>query len=358
MPLQPNFIERRLIKRGSIPGVLLDGSMAAFTVQAVTAAMELGVFDELRHGPLEAEQLAERTGADPIGIGNLLRTLVPLGYVKRDGDTYQLSKAARRSLPEEDLPAIGTFLKTQAQKGLDATEAVRDAPEDGVIGWETVQDGEVGRGYQAMMRWLAEDLVESVVEAVSLPDGAERMLDVGGSHGLYTVEFCKDHPGLEGTILDWEIGLEAARQTLQNHPEMRDRIERVERDFEEDELPTGYDFAFLGQIVHGLSPEENRALFDKLAGATTERGTVAILDQVAEPPTTNRVPFNPMDSSFSAGVAALLGFGLFVFTGGRSYAYDDLERWLSDAGFSEVTYQDLRKSPGMSLVIGRKPRSR
>lgn len=48
MPLQPNFIERRLINRGTIPAVLLDGSMAAFTVQAVTAAMELGVFDKFR----------------------------------------------------------------------------------------------------------------------------------------------------------------------------------------------------------------------------------------------------------------------------------------------------------------------
>lgn len=354
MPLQPNFIERRLIDQGKIPGILLDASMAAFTVESVTAGMELGVFDELREKQLDAERLAERTGADPVGMENLLRTLVPLGYLTRDGDTYRLTKAAERSLPEEDLPAIGSFLNTQAQKGLDATEAVREAPEDGVIGWETVQDGEVGRGYQAMMRWLARDLVDSVVDAVTLPNGAERMLDVGGSHGLYTVEFCKEHPGLEGTIIDWEIGLEAARQTLRERPTMRDRIELVERDFEEEELPTGYDFAFLGQIVHGLTAEGNQALFDKLDRSTSERGTIAILDQVADPPSSTRIPFNPMDSSFAEGIEALLGFGLFVFSGGRSYTYDDLEAWLSDAGFSEVSYQAVRQSPGMSLVIARK----
>lgn len=254
------------------------------------------------------------------------------------------------------MSAIGSFLNTQAQQGLDATEAVRKAPEESVIGWETVQDGEVGRGYQAMMRWLATDLVDSVVAAVTLPDGAERMLDVGGSHGLYTVRFCEDNPGLEGTILDWSIGLEEARKTLQERPAMRDRIELVERDFEVDDLPTGYDFAFLGQIVHGLSAEGNQALFEKLDRSTTDRGTIAILDQVTDPPSSSRFPFNPLDSSFAEGIAALLGIGLFVFTGGRSYPYDDIEAWLLDAGFSEVSYQAVRQSPGMSLVVARKER--
>jgi hypothetical protein len=355
MPLRPNIIERRLIDRGTIPGILLDASMAAFTVEAVTAGMELGVFDELRGGPLDAESLADRTEADPEGIDILLRALVPLGYLIRDGDTYRLTNAARRSLPEKDLPAIGTFLKTQAREGLDATEAVREAPADGVIGWETVQSGEVGHGYQAMMRWLAADLVDPVVDAVTLPDGAERMLDVGGSHGLYTVRFCEEYPGLQGTIVDWPIGLEAAQQTLDERPGLSGRIDLVERDFEAEALPEGYDFAFLGQIVHGLTVQGNQALFEKLARATTERGAVAILDQVADPPSTSRLPFDPMNSAFSEGIAALLGFGLFVFTGGRSYPYDDLEAWLSEAGFSDVSYRPVRQSPGMSLVIGRKP---
>jgi len=132
-------------------------------------------------------------------------------------------------------------------------------------------------------------------------------------------------------------------------------VESEERDFEQEEIPEGYDFAFLGQIVHGLTAEGNQELFEKLARATTDRGTVAILDQVADPPSSSRLPFNPMDSSFADGIAALLGFGLFVFTGGRSYPYDDLEAWLADAGFSDVSYRGVRQSPGMSLVIARKP---
>lgn len=355
MPLQPNLIERQLIKRGTIPGLLLDGALTLMTGQALVAALELEVFEHLHDGPADVETLADRTDATEQGMSNLLRVLDGLGHVRRDGSAYELTRAARRTLPTGDHRRMGAFFKEQGQLGLEAARAVREAPEDGIIGWETVKDGEVGEGYQATMRWLASDLVDPVVDAVSLPTGAERLLDVGGSHGLYTVGFCDAHPGLDGTVLDWPIGLEAAERTLEDRPDLTDRIDLVERDFEREALPTGYDVAFLGNIVHGLTDEGNRDLFGKLADATTDRGTVTILDQVADPPDTSRLPFNPFESSFAEAVAALVGFNLFLFSGGRSYAYDDLADWLAEAGFPDVSYTPLRESPGFSVVVARKP---
>ena len=85
MPLQPNLIERRLIRSGEIPGIMLDASMAAFTTQALVAAMELEVFDHVRERPVDVETLAERTGASTQGLEILVRALVPLGYLERQG---------------------------------------------------------------------------------------------------------------------------------------------------------------------------------------------------------------------------------------------------------------------------------
>jgi hypothetical protein len=36
------------------------------------------------------------------------------------------------------------------------------------VGWELVRPGEVGRSYQASMRWLASLTVDEVVDAVAL----------------------------------------------------------------------------------------------------------------------------------------------------------------------------------------------
>lgn len=354
MPLEPNFIERRLISRGEIPGILVDVGLAGFQQGAILSAMELGIFDELADGPRTVDELAEEAGASKEVLEILLRPLIPLGYVVSDNETYRLSSAAKRSLPDEDLELIAHFLKEQIRMALDASEAVIDAPEDGIYGWEQVQSGKTGQAYQEAMRWLASDMVDSVVDSVELPETANLMLDVGGSHGLYTVRFLEKYPGLEATIIDWEIGLQAARRTLEEYPQLTERIELLELDFEQESLPEGYDFAFLGQIVHGITPEGNTELFNKLAKATTDDGMIAILDQVENPPSSSIVPFDPFNTSFTEGIASLLGFNLFLFSGGRSYDYDRINEWLSEGGFSKVDHQPLRQSPGMSLITARK----
>lgn len=345
MPLQPNFLERIFIKRGDVPWLLLDGAMPIFSVSALIAAGELCVFKELEKGPQTLPSLAEHTGASERGLEVLLEALEGLSWVERDNGTYELNDSAAKTLPIDDLQTMVPFLKDQAIANVNhAARAVREAPENGVIGWERVKSGPVGRGYQASMRWLASGTVDEVVDKIDLPNSARRMLDVGGSHGLYTVKFCRKYPRLQGTILDWPIGLEAAEKTLRQNRDVADRIDLVERDFEEEELPDGYDFAFLGNIVHGISPEGNQELFAKLGGATTNIGTVGILDQLS----------GVSGSDFTRAVAGLIGFNLFLFSGGRSYPFAKLKKWLNKAGFRDVSHDGLRQSPGFSLVVARK----
>lgn len=122
-----------------------------------------------------------------------------------------------------------------------------------------------------------------------------------------------------------------AHRTLDERPNLAARIELVERDFEREVLPKGYDFVFLGSIIHGPTPADNRTNFENIAAGTTDRGTVAILEQVADPPSSGRLPFNPLDSSFVDAMTALTGFNLFLFSGGRSHVFGDVVTWLSES---------------------------
>lgn len=343
MPVLPNVLERFLARRGKIPPLLLDLGVPMFQVGVMLAALEVGIFEHLEEEPRELAALARETGCAERGLQNLLDALVPMGWVEEEQGGYRLSPLAVETLPMDLIGELAPFLKTQVEMLLEGARGVREAPEDGIFGWEQVQSGEVGRSYQANMRWLASHTVEEVVGKVDLSPPPRRMLDVGGAHGLYTVAFCEKYPDLEGTVLDWEIGLESARETLADRPEVADRIDLVERDFEREELPGGYDFAFLGNIVHGVSPEGNRELFGKLAAATTDRGTVALVDQLA----------GVSGSHYARSLAALIGFNLFLFSGGRSYEYDRLRDWLAGAGFTDCRRDDLRQ-PGFSLVVARK----
>lgn len=340
MPLLPNLIERQFIERGAVPWPILDAMLPTFQLAAVTAAAEIGLFGALANGPLAEKELIARTGASPSGMEALLGALDGLGYVERNGEGVRLTAAARRSVPLEDIAAFAPFLWEQLRLVTETTRAVREAPPHGIGDPETIQGGEVGRGFQAAMRWIASANVDEVARHVELPTTARRMLDVGGSHGLYSVALCRKYPSLHATILDWAIGIEAARETMRAHPEVSDRVDFVVADFEKEELPGGYDVALLGNIVHGLTPEENLALFQKLARATTPGGMVVILDQIA----------GAKGTRFTRSVAALIGFNLFIARGGRSYRLAELQELLGRAGFSGVKRTPLRRSPGLSIV--------
>ena len=345
MPLRPNFIERLLLRIGVIPTVLLDTGASMFQASALLTAGDIRLFTHLKDGPLSLNEIQSRTQTSLHGLSALLTCMVNLGYLDQKGDEYRLSKATRRSFPIDLFPAMVPFFRALNAQQNRTTEAVNTDPDGGIMGYDMVKGGEVGRSFQTFMRWLGSSMVKEVASHIQFGASPKNMLDVGGSHGLYCVEFCRRYAGLRATVFDWPIGLDNARTTLAAERDVAPRIELVEGDFEKGDLPAGrYDFVFLGNIVHGLREEANKLLFRKIASVTSSGATISILDQYS----------NVRGSAFVKGVASLIGWNLFLFAGGRAYDFDVLAKWLDDAGFGSAKLTHLSRSPGFSLITARK----
>ena len=56
--------------------------------------------------------------------------------------------------------------------------------------------------YQEGMRDLSVNVAKELAGKLKLPVHASKMLDIGGSHGLYSIELCKKYPSLTSTILE------------------------------------------------------------------------------------------------------------------------------------------------------------
>ncbi len=345
MPLRPNFIERQVIKMGIVPAPLLDVGLPGYKIIALIGAGEIDLFKKMAEGPASLDSLAKKTGCNNHALNNLLRVLMPLGYVEKQNEKYTLTKYAKKAVPIEVFKDLTTYFRETMLLCLtNLGQALREAPEEGVVGWDRVKDGEFGRSYQNTMRWMASNTVGEVTKNVKLPNGIKKMVDVGGSHGLYCVEMCRKYPTLQATVLDWPIGIENARQTLQEETDVSNRINTLEADYHHDEIPSGNDYAFLGNIVHGNSPEQNQKLFKKLAEASSDKGSIGILDQFG----------NLSGSQFSQSVASLIGWGLFLFANGRAYELEDVMQWLNDAGYVKTKIKPLKKTPGFTLLVASK----
>ncbi|HVK40422.1 MAG TPA: methyltransferase dimerization domain-containing protein [Candidatus Kapabacteria bacterium] len=191
MPLRPNLLERTLLAKGVIPSVLLDTGVSMFQASVLLTAADIRLFNHLQKGPLSAAEIAVKTECSQHGIEVVLNCLSNLGYLDLRGSQYSLSAAMRRSFPIDLFPDMVPFFRAVNAKLNDATDAVRTDPPGGIMGWTMVSTGRIGESYQAAMRWLGSSMVKEVASRTRLPNAPLRMLDVGGSHGLYCVEFCR-----------------------------------------------------------------------------------------------------------------------------------------------------------------------
>ena len=77
------------------PVVMAELILAGWMSQAIEAAAELGIPDALAAGPLTADDLARRIGADADALDRLLRALISRGVFSQHSDgTYGLNPLA------------------------------------------------------------------------------------------------------------------------------------------------------------------------------------------------------------------------------------------------------------------------
>jgi predicted O-methyltransferase YrrM len=113
-----------------------------------------------------------------------------------------------------------------------------------------------------------------------MPSGARDMLDIGGSHGYFSVALCRRHPELRATVLDLPGAVEHAAPLLAAE-QMGDRvILRAGNALTDDLGEEAYDFILLMSLVHHFDDAANRALVGRSARALRPGGVLLIGDVI------------------------------------------------------------------------------
>ena len=202
------------------------------------------------------------------------------------------------------------------------------------------QEGQGDEVAERLLRGLHRDAVliaPTLAKALPLADHTA-VLDVGGGAGAYALSFARDFPHLRATVFELPKAAALARENVEEW-RLADRVAVVEGDFLLDELPAGHDLIFMSNILHGQPPEENAALFHRVARAAPPGGRVAVRDVVMDP---------GLDSpEFGAVFAVNM---LLHTSGGRCYALREITDWMTAAGLDDVHHD----APS-SLILARKP---
>ncbi len=350
MPIRPNFFERTLFYTFNAgPAPVID-IWSGIALRVVVAAVRLGVFEALADGPLTPEALARKIPANARGMQVLLSALAAIGYVReRNGEYTNTPMTTKWMLQRSGNFGAGfEFWAVSLFELMDTLEETLRTGQPSLNLYEWIESQPTtSRSFQEWMVAIANFAGDEILKHVPVPNGARRLLDIGGGHGRYAIAFCRRYPKLSATVFDSPEALKAAEASL-TATGMTGRVTLQRGNFLTDELGAGYDVALLFNIVHGFSEEQNQMLVSKAVKSLNPGGLLVVIEQLAgEAPTPT-----------ANATKELLSLSYFHLLNGRIWEYETVKGWLVTAGCVNVRRVDSPLLPGTSIILGTGPNTR
>ena len=339
-----NPIEWMIARLNVAPRPLIETQMAFTLARLIMVGTKLGVFEALAEGPAAGSEIAERCGTNPTGTDKLLFALAGAGYLRADDGRYALTPVSEKWLLRDSPHSIADKLLLQFLEW-DWLERAEDYVRTGEpLELHSMTDESQWDLYQRGMRAMANAVADEVVKRMPVPKGAREMLDIGGSHGYYSVALCRRHEGLRSVVLDLPEAVEQAAPLLAAEG-MGDRVAHRTGDALTDDLGTGsYDLVLIAQLVHHFSEAQNRELAGRVARALRPGGAYAVLDE-----------FRPRNASDAGQLGALLEFYFALTSQSGTWAVEEISDWQRQAGLTPRRPIRLRTAPGVGIQVAVKP---
>lgn len=266
------------LEHNMVPTPFFDMQFMYMFAKTLLAAHKFEIFEAIQESSQTVEQVAEKTGLHPKGIKCLMNLLTCGGYLRYIDGAYSLTDITKKwclknskynlvniskcnELFFDWIDYLEEYIKTG--KGLDIHSNLSEEQ------WEL---------YQLGMQDSAKIVAELMTIVTPIPDNPTTMLDIGGSHGLFSVKLCRRNPSLCAIILDLPEAVEKALPILQKF-KMGDRVRYQKGDALTDDFgEEAYDLILISNLMHHFSLEQNIGVSKKAARALKPGGFYIIQD--------------------------------------------------------------------------------
>jgi hypothetical protein len=319
--------------------MLWPGAMA---VQVIHAAAKLALADLVASGPKSINELADATQTHGPSMARLLRALTSLGiFVEDTTGRYRqtaLSDTLRSDHPDSIRPSammLGAHFVWKPSGALEETVRTGQPSFERLYGAAFFEylaghpdDAAV---FNAAMS-SSPGYVATIVGAYAFSK-FERIVDVGGGHGLLLSGILSANPRLRGVLHDLPavvVGASALRQEP-----ISQRCEIIGGDFFKG-VPAGADAYMLKGIIHDWNDEAALKILKNCRRAIHPHGTLLLLEAVLTPSTD--------------AASALMDMLMMVLTSGRERTESEFRSLVQGAGFSMV---QVIRTTGVSIMESR-----
>jgi hypothetical protein len=321
------------------PEQLLQLSGGYWQTCALHAGVKLDIFSCLGEGK-SVEEAASTLGCAPRSLAMLFSALTAMGLLQQSSGRYHNTSAASIFLSKDSPRYLGHIIKHHHHL-MESWAHLDQAVKSGhLLQKASVHSDEEWReSFQMGMFNLAMQTAPPLVKQIDLA-GRRRLLDLGGGPGTWAIHFCLENPTLRATIFDLPTTRPFAEETIARF-DMQERIEFTPGNFLLDDIPGGYDVAWLSHILHGEGPEECRRILAKAAASLDSGGLLIVHEFIMDDNLTG--PLFP----------ALFSLNMLVATEkGQSYTQSSLVEMMTAVGCRDIRRLPLPESVPSGILLG------
>ena len=311
----------------------------------LVAAIELGLFDALADEALSVAELADAIGLKEDRADKLVTACATLDLLTTESGKVTNTAETERFLIRGKPTYFGDYLVHLA-KGSSASwgalaERLKSEPPSGTGRYfATGEDPNEARALTEAGFTGSQGTARRLVGRFDFSN-YHHLLDLGGGSGVYSIEACRQNPGLTATVFDFENVCVVAREFIEKAA-LADRIEARALDFTNEPLPDGADVILLCGNIHAYDEATARRVVRNAYAALPSGGAMIICDYMLNDERTGPpvAAFISVSQTFNAGR-------------GRVHSGADFASYLSDAGF-EVSKVEEFLAGSMGWAIGLK----
>jgi hypothetical protein len=315
------------------------------TVQLLYVAAKLGIADALGDGAKAADVLARDVDAEPSILRRVLRSLAADGVLEESQDgrfsLTALGACLRSNVPSSQRGAIvarGELYYGAAAGLLEAVlrGGVPFKHVHGIGFFESLaRSPERSAAFQASMEDRSRREAADVLAAYDF-SAFDRLIDVGGGHGVLLGAILAAVPRLSGLLFDQQAVIEGARARLASAG-LTERCDFVAGDFFAT-VPSGGDAYVLSRVIHDWDDQMAIAILSNCRRAMADSAKL-LLVEVVLPKLAREQPS-----------AIRMDLHMLILLGGRERTAAELDRLLGAAGFRLEAVIPTRSPAGVCVI--------
>jgi 2-polyprenyl-3-methyl-5-hydroxy-6-metoxy-1,4-benzoquinol methylase len=319
------------------PEILRQLDAHVCEVAILRAALELDVWAKVAAGEDSVDRLCAAEHWDPLGTRMLLDDLCVLKLLAKEGDQYRLvPEAEHYLLPDKPTYKGRGFLAHFGWEGNGhLAEAIRTGKRPISYNATTTEAidiwiGAYSRSWTAPETYLKDCGAMWQTLGIHGYDGL-RILDLACGPAPKSLALALANPGVRVALLDWERILQVACKVAADLG-VGKQVASLSGDLTRVAYGRNqYDVAFLGDVTHFFSPEQNIRIFRKVYDALVDGGILVV----------NATRGEYLDPTEH-------GLWYYAISAGGAYNFEEYKDMLEHAGYTNIVdtnIVDLRIQP-------------